>query len=105
MCAHPAAQLSRHHCSRSAAPDAAYTASSMVTIAANRRAQAADSTRDHASTAAAPQLPAVSATNSSNMHSNLTEDSDPPPPPKPHAVDETATLDEPTLKHRKPRNR
>ena len=43
----------------------------MPAIAATRRAQAADSTRDHDSTAPAPEVPAVVATNDSNMHSNL----------------------------------
>ena len=43
----------------------------MAAIAATRRAQAADSTRDHDSTAPAPEVPAVEATNESNMHSNL----------------------------------
>ncbi len=43
----------------------------MAAIAASRRAHAADSTRAHASTAPAPETPAVAATNESNMHSNL----------------------------------
>jgi hypothetical protein len=43
----------------------------MPAIAATLRAQAADSTRDHDSTAPAPDAPAAVATNDSNMHSNL----------------------------------
>jgi hypothetical protein len=49
----------------------------MVTIAATRRAQAAFSTRDHDSTAPAPEVSAVEATNDSNMHSNLPVSTDP----------------------------
>ena len=43
----------------------------MPAIAATRRAQAADSTRDHDSTAPAPEVPAAMVANDSNMHSNL----------------------------------
>ena len=48
----------------------------MPAIAATLRAQAADSTRDHDSTAPAPEEPAVVATNDSNMHSNLPSPTD-----------------------------
>jgi hypothetical protein len=43
----------------------------MAAIAATRRAQAADSTRCHDSTAPAPEVQAVVAINESNMCSNL----------------------------------
>jgi hypothetical protein len=43
----------------------------MVTIAAIRRAQAADSTRAQAPTAVAPWVPVVEATNESNIVSNV----------------------------------
>ncbi|GAB7070821.1 hypothetical protein H7J06_20250 [Mycobacterium hodleri] len=43
----------------------------MAAIAATLRAQAADSARDHASTAPAPEVSAAVATNESNIHSKL----------------------------------
>ena len=43
----------------------------MAAIAATLRAQAADSTRCHDSTAPVPEAPVVETTNESNMHSNL----------------------------------
>ena len=43
----------------------------MAAIAATLRAHAADSTRDHASTAPAPEVAVVAETRESNMHSNL----------------------------------
>ena len=43
----------------------------MAAIAATLRAHAADSTRDHASTAPAPEVLVVAETRESNMHSNL----------------------------------
>ena len=43
----------------------------MPAIAATLRAQAADSTRNHDSTAPAPEVPVVAETSESNMHSNL----------------------------------
>src|ERR1700712_2685733 len=76
MCAATASQLSRHHRSRDADPDAAYAVSSMPAIPATLRAQAADSARDHASTAPAPEVSAAvvakdSVARDSNIHSNL----------------------------------
>src|SRR3978361_829064 len=71
MCAATASQLSRHHRSRDADPEAAYAVSSMPAIAATRRAHAADSARSHAPTAPAPEEPPAAVAKDSNIHSTL----------------------------------
>src|SRR5436190_20322421 len=68
MWAATVSQVSAHQRSRSADPEAAWAASNMAAIAATLRAHAADSVRDHASTAPAPEVPAVKATMESNIH-------------------------------------
>ena len=57
-----AVQLSAHHCSRSAEPEAAYMGSSSSAVANSRWAQAAFSNRAHAPTAAGARLPAAAST-------------------------------------------